>query len=198
MAGIKRRVEAGEDHGGKRTKVKDALKSSKSAKNGAPASTPKSKSKKEVKSTKVEKKNKKKVVESESEEESEDDEFDSSMGESEISEDEADHKDGDVDMGDASDSEETKENGDKNAVAKSTIPSMISSDAGDVYADFSLHFRWKFLTRITRQAEGFAAGAQGREAECRLDRSVQEALGTIAPQVPCTQGRAEEACYGTL
>ncbi|KAJ9213384.1 hypothetical protein DTO166G4_5010 [Paecilomyces variotii] len=119
MAGIKRRVEAGEDHGGKRTKVKDALKSSKSTKNGAPASAPKSKSKKEVKSTKVEKKNKKKVVESESEEdESEDDEFDSSMGESEISEDEADHKDGDVDMGDASDSEETKENGDKNAVAK--------------------------------------------------------------------------------
>ncbi|KAJ9205895.1 hypothetical protein DTO164E3_1148 [Paecilomyces variotii] len=117
MAGIKRRVEAGEDHGGKRTKVKDALKSSKSAKNGAPASAPKSKSKKEVKSTKVEKKNKKKVVESESEEdESEDDEFDSSMGKSEISEDEADHKDGDVDMGD--DSEETKENGDKNAVAK--------------------------------------------------------------------------------
>ncbi|KAJ9297262.1 hypothetical protein DTO271G3_4555 [Paecilomyces variotii] len=119
MAGIKRRVEAGEDHGGKRTKVKDALKSSKSAKNGAPASAPKSKSKKEVKSTKVEKKNKKKVVESESEEdESEDDEFDSSMGESEISEDEADHKDGDVDMDDAGDSEETKENGDKNAVAK--------------------------------------------------------------------------------
>lgn len=202
MAGLKRAVDGSEERNGKRSKTKEGSASkSKSVKS---SSSSKKDSKKDSKSSKSDKKPSKKVQKEESED---DDDFDID----DVSDEDIDALDAlsDDEMPDVSEEEE-KPKSDKKSdsddeeqreAPKNPNPNpnskfqfcLLRGAASNRYCAFRQQ-----LSRIPHQAKSTPAGAQGREAQCRYRRPLQEVVGAIAPQVPRASGAEKEACQGAV
>jgi hypothetical protein len=203
MPGIKRRVESGDDRGGKRTKVKNApapITTKSAKKNYVPPAFLKKGvtvgSRKTNKDKKAAKKDgKKKHNDEEDELDSEED--------TDLSEDsdvDMDGGDNEVDDEDEEDAVEKAGKPDKSAAKSKGSQGNGSTDAEKsatpyltTFFFFSVAYSHTYLlliryvfSRSARQAKSRNAGAQGSKAKCGLDRSIEEAVGTIASQVSCS------------
>lgn len=177
MVGLKRRVDAGDERGGKRTKVKQGAAPSKKVKAAPAKAASRNDSKKGTKSAKADKKSgKKKVEEKESEDEDEDeDEFDID----DVSDSEADSggdEDGDIDMDSASDNggeEDDSDDGDDSEEGKpEKQPKDKKSDGKSEEAKSTIYLL--LATQLNHKLTASLPGAASRESRVKQKALQQE------------------------